>query len=103
MTNRIISLSADLDRTNVASLALEGAEMLASGMGALTFDGSAVTRVRLCAVQMLASAARSAIGAGVPFAVVEPSVELVAAVRLCGLTDLVLPDLVFPADGSAVQ
>lgn len=98
MTNRSISLSADLDRTNVASLAHEGAEMLASGMGALTFNGSGVTRVRLCAVQMLASAARSAAAAGVPFAVEEPSAELVAAVRLCGLSDLILP-----ADGSAVQ
>ena len=96
MTNRTISLSADLDRTNVASLALEGAEMLASGVGRLTFDGSAVTRVRLCAVQMLASAARSAAAGGVPFAVETPSAELVAAVRLCGLTDLILP-----AHGSA--
>lgn len=98
MTNRTISLSADLDRTNVASLAHEGAEVLASGAGALTFDGSSVTRVRLCAVQMLASAARSAAVAGVPFSVREPSVELVAAVRLCGLSDLILP-----ANGSAVQ
>ena len=98
MTNRTISLSADLDRTNVASLALEGAEVLASGVGGLTFDGSGVTRVRLCAVQMLAAAARSAATAGVPFTVEGPSAELVAAVRLCGLSDLILP-----ADGSAVQ
>lgn len=98
MTNRTISLSADLDRTNVASLALEGAEMLASGAGPLTFDGSGVTRVRLCAVQMLASAARSAAVAGVAFSVEDPSAELVAAVRLCGLSDLILP-----ADGSTVQ
>jgi anti-anti-sigma regulatory factor len=98
MTNRIISLSADLDRTNVASLAHEGAEVLASGVGALIFDGSGVTRVRLCAVQMLASAARSAAGAGVSFVVEEPSAELSAAVRLCGLSDLILP-----SSGSAVQ
>lgn len=98
MTNPTISLSADLDRANVASLAHEGAEMLASGAGALTFDGSGVTRVRLCAVQMLASAARSAAVAGVPFAVEAPSAELVAAVRLCGLSDLILP-----AHGSSVQ
>ncbi len=95
MTNRMISLSADLDRTNVASLGLEGAEVLASGVGALTFDGSGVTRVRLCAVQMLASAARSAAAVNVPFSVEAPSAELVAAIRLCGLTDLILP-----ADGS---
>ncbi len=98
MTNGMISLSADLDRTNVSSLALEGAEVLASGVGALTFDGSAVTRVRLCAVQMLASAARSAATAGVAFAVEQPTAELVAAVRLCGLSDLILPSA-----GSAVQ
>lgn len=98
MTNGMISLSADLDRTNVASLALEGAEMLASGAGGLTFDGSAVTRVRLCAVQMLASAARSAATAGVPFVVEQPTAELIAAVRLCGLSDLILP-----AHGSAAQ
>lgn len=94
----MISLSADLDRTNVASLALEGAELLASGIGGLIFDGSAVTRVRLCAVQMLASAARSAATAGVAFAVEQPTAELVAAVRLCGLSDLILPSA-----GSAVQ
>lgn len=98
MTHRMISLSADLDRTNVASLALEGAEVLASGAGALTFDGSAVTRVRLCAVQMLAAAARSAATAGAAFTVAAPSAELVAAVRLCGLTDLILP-----VHGSAAQ
>jgi anti-anti-sigma regulatory factor len=98
MTNRTIMLSADLDRTNVVSLAHESAEMLASGIGPLTLDGSGVARVRLCAVQMLASAARSAAVAGVPFKLEQPTAELVAAIRLCGLTDLVLP-----ADGSVVQ
>jgi anti-anti-sigma regulatory factor len=91
MTNRMISLSADLDRANVESLALDAAELLASRVGPLIFDGSAVTRVRLSAVQMLASAARSAAVAGVPFAVEEPSVPLAEAIRLCGLTNLILP------------
>lgn len=90
MTDRTIALSADLDRANVASLAREAAEIIASGAGALHLDGSSVARVRLTSVQMLASAARSAAAAGVAFVLHSPSTELAAAIRLCGLSDLIL-------------
>jgi anti-anti-sigma regulatory factor len=91
-------LSADLDRANVESLAHESAELLASGVAALRFDGSAVARVRLSSVQMLASAARSAAAAGVPFELCTPSVELTTAIQLCGLSDLILS-----SEGETVQ
>lgn len=89
MPVEVISLSADLDRANVTSLALEGAEMLASG-APLRFNGAKVARVRMCSLQMLASAARSAGLAGMPFSLEEPSEELTAAIKLAGLTDLIL-------------
>lgn len=98
MSDRVITLSADLDRTNVASLAQEAAELLASGCGVLRLGGASVARVRLSSIQMLASAAQSATNAGASFELADPSPELVSAIRLCGLSDLLLS----PA-GSDVQ
>lgn len=89
MTDQAIALSADLDRANVASLAQEAAEVLASG-AALRLDGRKVTRVRLIALQMLASAARTAAANGGSFTLEEPSDELMAALELSGLKTLVL-------------
>lgn len=90
MVANTLALSADLDRVNVASLAREANEMVASGITALRLDGSAVVRARLCSVQMLASAARTALGAGVSFAIDNPSDELAAAIELTGLSEMLL-------------
>lgn len=90
MVANVLALSADLDRVNVASLAREANEMVASGIDVLRLDGSAVVRARLCSVQMLASAAKTAIGAGIPFAIDNPSDELAAAIELTGLSDILL-------------
>ncbi len=98
MSDRTITLSADLDRANVQSLAQEGAELVASGCTVLRLDGGSVSRVRLSSVQMLASAARTAASAGVGFELARPSTELVKAIRLCGLETLLLSP-----EGSEVQ
>lgn len=86
----IITLSADMDRVNVTSLAREAHELVASGVDALRLDGSAVVRARLCSVQMLASAAHTALGAGIPFCIENPSDELVAAIELTGMSSMLL-------------
>lgn len=90
MVGNVLALSADLDRVNVESLAREANEMVASGIESLRLDGSGVVRARLCSVQMLASAAKTAVGAGIPFIIDNPSDELTAAIELTGLAEMLL-------------
>jgi anti-anti-sigma regulatory factor len=76
-----------MDKASLPELAATLAVTLAKAK-ALVIDGEQAGRIGLSAVQLLASAARTAANSGASFAIERPSAELRAAVRFAGISDL---------------
>ncbi len=79
-----VALPDVLDKASLPALAETMARMIGPGK-ALVVDGSQAGRVGLSAVQLLASAARTAREAGGTFSIDAASPELEAALRFAGL------------------
>lgn len=79
-----VALPEVMDKASLTPLAEAMANAIASG-AALQIDGTQAGRVGLSAIQLLASAARSAREASCAFEIADPSAELVAAAVLAGV------------------